>query len=106
MQLLYEIGWLLKSGDRVLDHLALLRGKIFEHHALYVQLYGIGACVPKIHQLDHVPDAMQRHGRNLDCRPMEYMHCRTKAAHIHQLTSVGMECSMIRRLTAQVIHEL
>ena len=57
---------LLRSGDRVLQHVDELRVAQARHHATYMQIYAV-ARKPKLHIQRHIPDHLEKHGSSMNC---------------------------------------
>ena len=106
MRLLSEIGCLLEGGDMVLSHTDVLRTKIAEHRTLYVGIYTLALAKPKLHALEHVPDNMDEHGANLDCRPMEWKHSTVKKMHQNLFAPGASELSCLKRMLVEMFEDL
>ena len=99
--LLSRIIRLLRSGDRALGRLSLLRDLIKQHHEKYKRLYPM--CVkPKLHYLSHTPDVFQWLRGNYSCFTPERKHrwAKRMASHsfktfhrtlLHRLTRMGCQ---------------
>ena len=83
MHALCTILKLLRMGDKILPHLGSLREAVQKHHDVFIDTYGVDLATPKLHYLSHVPDSIEEHGLNVDCRPMEHKHVYTKGAGVH-----------------------
>ena len=106
MGMLAKITRLLGHGDGVLRQINLLRRLVHEHRILFVRIYGTELAKPKIHHLEHIPDSMERHGVNLDCRPMETKHATTKRMSEHMLVPASAEATVLKRTLFAMLHDM
>ena len=78
---LHQIVWILRC-DAHGQQIHLLRQVIEDHHRLWAQLYPESS-KPKLHQLLHVPDAIDYLGKAIACFTCERKHTEVKRTAVN-----------------------
>ena len=104
MHLLADISDILKVDD--VSQTDVLRQKLKEHRHLFVELYGLAYCTPKLHYAEHLPDVQDMWQMNIDCKACETMHGEAKRVSEHLLLPECAESALLIRTLATLFGDM